>query len=481
MHCGSSAGRTAGSGPVTGRRADAALARHEQVDVLVVGARCAGAILGLLLARQGLDVLVVDKSRFPSDRLSTHMFELSGASVLQRCGILDAVLATGAPAHQAYCMTIDGAELSSDLVRAEDDPLGGYSVRRHQLDEKLVAGAREAGARIIEACHFEDVILRNGRVVGARLTQQSTPTVTEVSARLVVGADGVRSTVARAVGAREYYRTENQRGMVWAYYQDYRPEHPARLHFHRNRDRMVFAWPSDSGLLTVIAAPPVAEVSALRRNEAAFAEYISASPEITSMIQGADRLGAPRSATRYPGYFRAASGKGWVLLGDAGHFKDPILGQGISDAFRQAEELAQRIAMSGLSPRPLDTALRAWWRWRDADAMQMYWAAYLQGRAGTLPLFEQRVVGLLARDPALRARVTGLVLAHRAAPSSLLSWPLLAGAVGAAASPAGLLSAAASVRSLLRPVATCLIAQARVGRAGSGRGAVRTQRNGTRS
>jgi hypothetical protein len=131
--------------------------------------------------------------------------------------------------------------------------------------------------------------------------------------------------------------------------------------------------PADSGLFLAGVCPPMtARDSYLADREAGFDAGIEGWPELAALLAGARRVGPLRVLADWNGFMREAAGPGWVLLGDAGHFKDPTPAQGISDALRQAERLADVIGLSGADPAALDDALRRWWRWRDEDAHEMY-------------------------------------------------------------------------------------------------------------
>src|SRR5919197_1835173 len=168
-------------------------------DVIVVGARVAGSSTAMLLARRGLKVLVVDRASFPSDTLSTHQVQLPGIAKLRRWGLLERVAASGAPPtrHVVFdqgAVTLDGHYPEFDGVEAL------YSPRRTVLDKLLVDAAREAGAEVREGFVVEELLADGGRVAGVRGREKGGVDAVE-RARLVVGADGKHSLVARTVGA----------------------------------------------------------------------------------------------------------------------------------------------------------------------------------------------------------------------------------------------------------------------------------------
>ena len=167
-------------------------------DVIIVGARVAGSATALLLARAGLKVLVVDRAAFPSDTLSTHQVQVPGVARLARWGLLDAIMAAGTPPTRSVRFD-QGAAAFTARIPACDGVDMMCSPRRTLLDKVLLDAARAAGAEVRENFITEDLLADGGTVTGIRGQEKGSPSVTE-HARLVIGADGKHSTVARAVG-----------------------------------------------------------------------------------------------------------------------------------------------------------------------------------------------------------------------------------------------------------------------------------------
>jgi 2-polyprenyl-6-methoxyphenol hydroxylase-like FAD-dependent oxidoreductase len=268
------------------------------------------------------------------------------------------------------------------------------------------------------------LLQEGGRVTGVR-TRDNESNVSELTARVVVGADGRNSTIAKLVGARRYNVTENERGGAWAYYEG--AEAVPRISFHQAGEDL-FAWcPADSGLLLVIAIPTLSAFPAYRDSDGAgFDRAVGSYDPLASAIRGARRLKRPIFVARWQGYFRESAGPGWALVGDAGHFKDPTPGQGISDALRQAEHLADFI-VAGLRERSPDEQLRSYWSWRDQDASETYWFAQDLGRGErTRPLVAE-MFRRMAKDPSAQ-RAFYEVIHHRRLPSKVLTPDRLLGA-----------------------------------------------------
>jgi flavin-dependent dehydrogenase len=196
---------------------------------------------------------------------------------------------------------------------------------------------------------------------------------------VVVGADGRNSAVARQVGAREYAVLPTERFGYFAYYEDV-PRTDSVIDIVRDERLYGFGMPADSGLyLACVMAPAAGYKEFMADVERSWEREVSRLPRVGEMVAGARRAGKPRGLRPVDTYLREAAGPGWVLVGDAGHFKDPAPGQGIADAIRQAEQLAETLA-SRLGE--LDTALSEWWRWRDSDAKPRHTWAHNFGATG---------------------------------------------------------------------------------------------------
>jgi 2-polyprenyl-6-methoxyphenol hydroxylase-like FAD-dependent oxidoreductase len=401
----------------------------ERFDVVVVGARCAGSPLAALLARRGVTVALLDRATFPSDTLSTHTFQNDGSRVLDDIGVLDRVLASGAPWIERVDLRVEDLHLRHPWPRRRGDPGPMLSVRRPVLDMLLVEAAAKAGADVRTATRVTGLVQRNDRVAGVRTAATDGDRAErEIEARLVVGADGRGSTVARLAGARRYNVQPNQRLAAWGYYEGATPPDPATFFVHRWDEEYVVACPCDAGLYLVIVFPPVARAGELRLDaDGAFDAHVRRCQPVAAVVAGGRRTGRPVTAFSWAGYLRESAGPGWVLVGDAGHFKDPGPGQGITDALRQAERLAGDVVAGLDGSRELDGAMASWWRWRDRDAEEMAWFAADLGRDGTVPAVLVEILRHLASDPEQVDRWFD-VLNHRVRPSEILTPARLAGA-----------------------------------------------------
>jgi flavin-dependent dehydrogenase len=401
-----------------------------------------------LLASRGIDVAVLEQATFPRDTLSTHLFEADALAFLDRLGVAQQLRETGAPFMNRADNRAEDVWWTMDWPQRPGDIGGIASIRRHVLDPILAQAAEEAGAEVRMATKVTELVEEAGRVVGVRVADGSGEG--ELRARLVVGADGRNSTIARLRGARKYNRVPNQRADYWAYFAGADMGSEPTFVFHRWADRMILGNPTDSGLYQVQVLPELGGLDRFRRDlEAQFMEHARSCEPVAAALAGARRVGKFFGMVRWEGFFRQASGPGWVLTGDAGHFKDPAPGRGIGDAFLQSDALAPAI-LEGLggSERELDDAMARWGRWRDKEFAEHYWFGCDMGAAGPLPAVLPEIArGLQSRGKA------GLILeltSHRAKPSEVFI-PRLPGAT------ARLLARRGSDRAeILREVGTIL-------------------------
>lgn len=172
-------------------------------DAIIVGARCAGASTAMLLARKGHRVLLVERAKLPSDIPHGHFIHRGGPARLARWGLLDRILATGCPAVEAQVLDLAGVHLVGRNLAVDGVPFG-CGPRRKVLDKVLVDAAIEAGADFRDQFTVNDVLAEDGRVVGVAGRGTGGRSGVTERARLVIGADGRNSRLARIVGATTY-------------------------------------------------------------------------------------------------------------------------------------------------------------------------------------------------------------------------------------------------------------------------------------
>ncbi|GAA1847611.1 NAD(P)/FAD-dependent oxidoreductase [Pseudonocardia ailaonensis] len=300
-------------------------------DAIVVGARCAGSATAMLLARAGLDVLLVDRADPTRDTLSTHALMRGGVLQLQRWGLLDAIRAAGTPPIHRTTFRY-GASYDPDVEIVEmREPL--YAPRRTVLDTVLLDAARRAGATVRIGVDVTDLLRSGNRVTGIDARVRGGGPL-RASAPLTVGADGVRSAVARLAGARTVRRGRAAGAIVYGYFAV--PATGSGYEWSYVPGASAGVIPTNDGLACVWAGVPAASFH--RDTEALFGGVLD---------RVGVRVGPQRERLRgfpgVPAVLRETRGPGWALVGDAGFFKDPLTAHGITDALRDAELLARSV------------------------------------------------------------------------------------------------------------------------------------------
>lgn len=314
---------------------------RKSYDVLVVGARCAGAGTAMLLARQGLRVLCIDRGTHGSDTMSTHALMRGGVLQLRRWGLLPGI-AAATPAVRRTTFVYGAERVALDL-RAGPGGDSLYAPRRTLLDRVLADAAREAGAelryghRLVELLRAED-----GRVTGAVVLDEAGGRA-EVAAGLVVGADGLGSSVARLTGAPLLHQGRHASAVIYDHCAGLRAE---GYEWYWTEGASAGVIPTNDGRHCVFAALPADRLRAAAGTSTAglFHQVLAeCSPGLATAVAGARSDGRLTLFGGRRGYLRQAHGPGWALVGDAGYFKDPLTAHGMTDALRDAELLARAV------------------------------------------------------------------------------------------------------------------------------------------
>jgi 2-polyprenyl-6-methoxyphenol hydroxylase-like FAD-dependent oxidoreductase len=337
----------------------------EEWDAIVVGARCAGSPVAMLLAQKGYRVLVLDSAKFPSDTISTHLLHPPAVAALERWSLLDRLEMTGCPPIQKY--TFDFGPFAISAPPGNAAAKVAYCPRRIILDALLVNAATEAGAEVREGFSVDEIVTCEGRVTGVR-GHTNGKAVTE-SARVVIGADGRHSLVAKAVRPEQYHDKPPVQMSYYTYFSNL-PTDAFEVYLRPPR-----AWavmPTHDDLTLVIAGYPIAEFESNRKDiEANYFEPFELVPAFAERIRRAERQ-ARFVGTSVPGYFRKPFGPGWALVGDAGYNKDFITGTGIMDAFRDAELCSTALNQSLSGKKTFEESMQIYQRTRDEQSLPMY-------------------------------------------------------------------------------------------------------------
>jgi flavin-dependent dehydrogenase len=374
-------------------------------DAIVVGARCAGAPTAMLLASNGYRVLLVDRDSFPSDHMSTHWIHQPGVARLQHWGLRERLVDSGCPPITSITM-----DLGSFALRGTPPPAGdvaeAYCPRRTVLDKLLVDAAVEAGAELRERFSVQDLVWDGDRVSGITGRSASGTTVTE-QAHIVIGADGIHSLVARQVEAPSY---NSKPTFACAYYSYWSGVPLEGVEFYPREHRGFGVLPTHHGLTCIIVGWPHDEFHAFRADiEGNFLKTLELAPALAERVRQGRREEPFTGTAELLNYFRKPYGPGWALVGDAGYHKDPITAQGISDAFRDAELLAEAVDASLSGKQPVEEAMAEYEQRRNEAALPLYEFTCQLATLEPPPAEMQRLFAALRHDQEQTNRFFGVM------------------------------------------------------------------------
>jgi flavin-dependent dehydrogenase len=316
-------------------------------DVIIVGARCAGAATALLLAKGGMRVLAIDRHGYGSDTLSTHALMRPAVMQLSRWGLLEPLIRSGAPVITSTTFHY-GEEEVAIPIRPEPNIPGLIAPRRTVLDRVLVDAARGAGATIVHDVAVQDLnVDAGGRVCGVVIKDADGHT-RALAAGHVIGADGIGSMVARKVQAAALIRGRASVAHIFGYAAA--PD-PSGYHWYFRPGVSGGMIPTNNGLACIVASVPTSRFDTAFRGDLSAgwqSALMALAPNLArhAAAHDVERLRAFRGTQ---GMLRQAHGRGWLLVGDAGFFRDPLTSHGISDALRDAEGAALAILSDSAS------------------------------------------------------------------------------------------------------------------------------------
>ena len=383
-------------------------------DAIIVGARIAGSTLAMLLGDQGWKVLLLDRSAFPSDTLSTHAVFQDTLAIWQRLGAIDDVEAIGA-AHMMRLRRNSGATIDGRFL-----PLAGRDyamcLRRIRLDEVLVRNAaRRRTVEVWTGAEATELIWQDDRVVGVRGQHRGRSREPfEARARLVVGADGRLSWLARQVGAAYYNYVPALNFAFYAYWRGVEPgpwSEPILETFDSEpAQAAMMCMPADGDLWTLVVFATQDQFGDFSRDhEMNYEARLRAEPLLAPRLRRAERVSPVRGRGDFANFFRDSHGSGWALVGDAGSFKDAIAGQGIGDATRSCVILSEALDRAFKDEQPLDQALAWYQRERDLDLMPNYERLTRGAPAGVTREEYQRFLVCVSHSPELSDRFVSVV------------------------------------------------------------------------
>jgi flavin-dependent dehydrogenase len=382
-------------------------------DAIVVGARCAGSSTAMLLARKGYRVLLVDRNTFPSDTMSTHFIHQPGVLQLKRWGLLQKIIDSNCPAITTLQFDFGAVTLRGTPPPAGDESRA-FAPRRKILDKILVDAAVDAGAEVREGFTVESLSLDGGKVSGIRGHTKTSGTISD-DARIVIGADGQRSFVAREVQAETYNQTPAQSCVYYSYWSSVPC---ARWDVHVRPNRAFGALPTNDGLTLVLVGWTNAEFHEYRSDiEGNFLKTLELHPGLAASVRAGKREERFIGTADLPNFFRKPYGDGWALVGDAGYHKDPCTAQGITDAFRDAELLTEAIDAGFSGRRDLEPGLADYQRLRDEEVTPLYGFTCQLASFQPPPPEMQQLFAALANNQAETDRFFGAIAGTVSLPS----------------------------------------------------------------
>ncbi len=360
-------------------------------DAIVVGARVAGSPTAMLLARKGYRVLLVDQAAFPSDTISTHHIHRAGLATANRWGLLPRLIRTGGPRIRRWTFDVGPFALSGNPLPAGDLDFD-LCPRRTVLDATLVEAAAEAGAEVRESVAVQGILSDGDRVCGIE-AQTANGNVFRERARIVIGADGRRSRIARLVDAPTY----NARpALSFGYYSYWSGVDIQGVELYPREGRGVVAEVTNDGLMYVAVGWRRALFDSVRADVEGhlWRALHECAPGLAERVRQGRRV-APFKGADFPFFFRQPHGQGWALVGDAGYHRDAITGQGITDAFRDADLLAAAVDAGFSGRQPLADALAGYEQTRNAAVLPMYEFTYKLAQLEAPSEDEQRLFAAL--------------------------------------------------------------------------------------
>jgi flavin-dependent dehydrogenase len=375
----------------------------DNFDVVIVGGRVAGSTLAAHLAKQGVKVCVIERDDLKEEPVSTNNIYYNTVDrLVNQTGVDYAqLMSSHAPALLSLKL-----EIKNGITATFPFPGPSYCIRRSVLDNAILDAARRAGAEIRLNTRVTDVLDDGQRVIGVRTADG------EVRARFVVGADGVTSMVARAVQAETWLDIPSDRFCYFSYYR-LAEGLPNDVGFFCFDDKKpgpcgYLIFPVGENQVLVGCFPVNADLDKFKNDpDSALKAQLSSFDRTAAYLKG-EQTDRVYSRLKMPSYMRRSVGPGWALVGDSGHFKDPVLAQGIGDAVHHAIKLASAIKRSLDNPGSEQAIMDAWERDRDLESIDILFMGVQMSRgAGPGALVVQLMEDAMS-DPKLLPVMGGI-------------------------------------------------------------------------
>lgn len=317
---------------------------HKSYDIVIVGGRIAGCSLAIQLAIAGLSVLILDKENLPADKpYSTHLIGLNGVQILKELNLFDTIVNTGCPVYERIVLHTPVGSIAGN-----PPPYKGnthfFGPRRFALDTALYEEAERLGVVIRSSCEAIEAIWDEGRVIGVRCKTKSSNSIDQYLCRLLVGADGANSKVAKLVESKTYSFRQKLSGILWAYFKDLQLDE-MEFYFGYGVSGVCFSTNNDLSMVTLTTT--LKDYFTIQKNPEAkfFAKLDAGHKELARKARQATLVGDIKGCS-VANVLRESSGCGWALIGDAACLHDPASASGISDALTGAKLLAKHVMES---------------------------------------------------------------------------------------------------------------------------------------
>ena len=399
--------------------------RADQYDAIIVGAGPAGSITAALLAEKGFSVLLVDRAAFPREKACGEYTSPQTESALQRVGALDLIEPITNWLGRMDLVSPSGKRFTLDYGNALPGPKTVFATPRTEFDAALVRHALRKGAHVQERTKVEAVTLRNGRASGVVVREGEGNSRREISGRLIIGADGTNSVVARSLGAVSDVRWPRSLGLV-ARYKGYNGL-DGWGEMHVSARGYAGLAPLRNGLVNVGLVMPQSKARADNglTSVERFERFAHSFPGVARCLEGAERVSSVRGIGPIGARASRSYGGGFLLVGDAAGFFDPFTGEGVYKAIRGGE-LAAEVGAGALEVNDLSARrLSVYGRLRRKEfAAKDVVCRMVQGFVGVPAAMNYVSVRLAARQQPLET-LTG-VLGDYADPGRPLH-PLISG------------------------------------------------------
>ena len=384
-----------------------------RAQVIVVGGGPAGSATAFFLARAGVDVLLLDRARFPRDKPCSEYMSPQASRILDEMGVLTRIEEAGAAALGGMRVRAPNGTTFhgryADVVGHRGYRDRGLALRRTILDDLLLSRARAVGATVCESTHVTALAHdMGGRVTGVEIRDADGSSRT-VSASMVVGADGLRSIVSRRLGLAGTRRAQRRLALVTHFANVEGMTDSGEMHVEH--DGYIGLADVGNGLTNVAVVVPTSRAGRAAGDPSGFMDdWIRRRAHIVPRFKRAVRVSPVLATGPFASAARRAYAPGAALVGDAADFFDPFTGEGIYAALRGGELLAPRIvdALQSRTTRDADAAVAEYDRARTDEFSGKWKVEQIIGAAVTFPALMNVAARSLAARPAMAHTIVGV-------------------------------------------------------------------------